>query len=93
VVNGNGDTPNTHDILTGSQRDGTAFAAGRDMTCRNWTYGGADGSAMLGHSDRRGLTDDEVGRSWNASHGSRGCTPDGLRSTGGAGLFYCFAID
>ena len=92
-VNGAGDTPNTHDILTGSQPDGTAFSGSADTTCRNWTYGGPDGSAMLGHHDRRGLQDDAPSRSWNTSHASRGCTPDGLRSTGGAGLFYCFAVD
>lgn len=93
VVNGRGDTPNTHDVLTGSQPDGTAFTDGDDHTCRNWTHGGADGSAMLGHSDRIGLRDDAPSRSWNASHPSRGCNQEALRSTGGAGLFYCFAVD
>lgn len=93
VVNGRGDTPNTHDVLTGSQDDGTAFTGTEDRTCRNWTYGGADGAAMLGHHDRMGLPNDPRAASWNASHVSRGCTPDGLRSTGGAGLFYCFAVD
>lgn len=93
VVNGRGDTPNMHDILTGSQDDGTAFAGTEDRTCRNWTYGGAEGSAMLGHHDRLGIGDAPPARSWNTSHASRGCTPDGLRSTGGAGLFYCFAAD
>ncbi|MEO3472038.1 hypothetical protein AAFN86_09245 [Roseomonas sp. CAU 1739] len=93
VVNGGGDTPNTHDMLTGSQADGTAFSGSEDRTCRNWTYGGADGSAMLGHHDRRGLQDDAPSRSWNTSHPSRGCTVEGLRSTGGGGLFYCFAVD
>ena len=94
VVNGRGDTPNTHDILTGSQRNGLAFPADKDMTCGNWTKSGADGAAMLGHSDRQGLTDDEVARSWNSSHASRGgCSQDALKSTGGAGLFYCFAAD
>jgi hypothetical protein len=92
VVNGRGDTPNTHDILTGTRPDGTAFPAGEDMTCRNWTSDDA-GTAMLGHSDRTGLRDDEPSRSWNSSHPSRGCNMEGLRSTGGAGLLYCFAID
>lgn len=93
AVNGRGDTPNTHDILTGSQPDGTAFAGSEDTTCRNWTHGGADGSAMVGHHDRLGLRDDAPSRSWNTSHPSRGCTMEGLRSTGGSGLFYCFAAD
>ena len=92
-VNGRGDTPNMHDILTGTQADGTAFADAQDRTCRNWTFGGAEGSAMLGHHDRQGNAPDDSARSWNASHGSRGCTVEGLRSTGGAGLFYCFAAD
>jgi len=92
VVNGRGDTPNTHDILTGSRPDGTAFPSGEDMTCRNWTSDN-EGTAMLGHSDRSGLRDDEPSRSWNSSHPSRMCHMDGLRSTGGAGLVYCFAID
>lgn len=90
VVNGRGDTPNTHDILTGSQPDGTAFAAGEDKTCGNWTKSG-DGTAMLGHADRTGLTDDPAAHSWNSSHPSRGCSQDGLKSSGGAGLLYCFA--
>ncbi|GGJ33433.1 hypothetical protein [Neoroseomonas lacus] len=93
VVNGRGDTPNTHDVLTGSQDDGTGFTGTEDRTCRNWTYGGAEGGAMLGHHDRMGLPNDPRAASWNASHVSRGCTQDGLRSTGGAGLFYCFAVD
>jgi hypothetical protein len=92
MVNGRGDTPNTHDILTGSRPDGTAFPAGEDMTCRNWTSGDA-GTAMLGHADRIGLREDDASHSWNSSHPSRGCNMEGLRSTGGAGLLYCFAID
>jgi hypothetical protein len=92
VVNGRGDTPNTHDILTGSRPDGTAFPPGEDMTCRNWTSDN-EGSAMLGHADRVGVRDDEPSRSWNSSHPSRMCHIEGLRSTGGAGLVYCFAID
>ena len=91
-VNGRRQTPNTHDILTGSQADGTAFAGAEDRTCRDWTSGG-EGSATVGHHDREGLRDDAPSRSWNASHPSRGCGMDALRSTGGAGLFYCFAAD
>lgn len=91
-VNGRRQSPNTHDILTGSQADGTAFAGAEDRTCANWTSGG-EGSAMVGHHDREGLRDDAPSRSWNASHPSRGCGMDALRATGGAGLFYCFAAD
>lgn len=95
-VNGRGDTPNTHDILTGSQADGTAFAAGEDRTCRNWTSSG-EGAAMVGHHDRMGLRDDDASKSWNTSHPSRGegggCSQDALRGTGGAGLLYCFATN
>ena len=94
VVNGRGDTPNRHDILTGSQPDGTAFAAGEDRTCGNWTLSGAEGAAMVGHHDRQGLRDDAPSRSWNSSHPSRGgCSQEALRGTGGDGLFYCFAAD
>ncbi|HET6469148.1 MAG TPA: hypothetical protein VFG43_12310 [Geminicoccaceae bacterium] len=94
TVNGRGDTPNMHDILTGSQPDGTAFAAGEDRTCANWTASGADGAAMLGHHDRMGLNEEPPAKSWNSSHPSRGgCSQEALRGTGGAGLFYCFAID
>ena len=89
-VNGGADTPNMHDILTGSQPDGTAFAGGKDTTCGNWTKSG-DGAAMLGHHDRIGIRDDDAGRSWNSSHFSRGCSQQGLISTGGNGLLYCFA--
>jgi hypothetical protein len=92
VVNGRGDTPNMHDILTGSQPDGKAFPPNKDMTCKNWSSS-TDGAAMLGHSDRAGLTDDPRGQSWNSSHPSRDCSQDGLKSTGGAGLFYCFATN
>ena len=74
VINGRGDTPNRHDVLTGSQPDGTAFAAGDDKTCKNWTSS-TQGSAVVGHSDRIGLRDDDASKSWNSSHGSRG--PDG----------------
>ena len=96
VVNGIGDSPNRHDALTGSQPDGRAFPPGEDRTCRNWTSA-TQGSAMVGHTDRRGLRDDEASRSWNSSHPSRGpdggCSQADLRSTGGDGLFYCFAAD
>jgi len=91
-----GPPPNKHDALTGTQMNGTAFAAGEDRTCRNWTSG-TQGSAMLGHIDRQGLTDDPPAKSWNASHPSRGpgggCSQPDLVSTGGAGLFYCFATN
>lgn len=90
---GRGDTPNEHDILTGSQADGTAFPAGEDRTCGNWTKSGAEGSAMLGHHDRMGLDESPPAKSWNTSHASRGCSQDGLKSTGGAGLLYCFAAE
>jgi hypothetical protein len=89
VVKGRGDTPNTHDILTGSQLDGTAFPPGDDHTCGNWTKSG-EGSAQLGHHDRQGGGQNPT--SWNSAHGSRGCSQDNLRSTGGSGLFYCFAV-
>lgn len=82
--------PVKHDILTGSQADGTAFSAGEDRTCNNWTSN-ADGSAMLGHHDRRSLRPGVS--SWNSVHPSRGCSQDNLAATGGAGLFYCFATD
>ncbi len=91
VVNGRGDTPNKHDILTGSQPDGTAFPAGDDKTCGNWSKSGADGSAIVGHSDRTGLDTSPPALSWNSSHPTKGCSDPGLVSTGGAGLLYCFA--
>lgn len=93
LVNGRTDRPNKHDILTGSRPDGTAFpgAPFGDMTCGNWTNGGAEGTAMLGHHDRVGPIDNAWAKSWNSSHPSRGCHPEGLRSTGGDGLLYCFA--
>jgi hypothetical protein len=92
VVNGRTDTPNMHDILTGSQPDGRVIAGNVNTTCGNWTQSG-DGSAMLGHADRTGLDDSVPAKSWNSSHMSRGCSPDALKATGGAGLFYCFAAD
>ena len=91
VVNGRGDTPNRHDILTGSKPDGTAFAGPDDMTCGNWTKSG-EGSAMTGHHDRQGIATDYTAVSWNSSHPSRGCGDEALRSTGGAGFLYCFAV-
>jgi hypothetical protein len=94
MVKGRGDSPNMHDILTGSQADGTAFAGAEDRTCGNWTRSGAEGAAMVGHHDRIGLRDDAPSKSWNASHPSRGgCSQEALRGTGGNGLFYCFAAN
>ncbi len=94
VVNGRGDTPNMHDILTGSQPDGTAFAAGEDRTCSNWTLSGAEGAVMMGHSDRTGLDESAPAKSWNSSHPSRGgCSQEALKGTGGNGFFYCFATN
>jgi hypothetical protein len=87
-VNGRGDTPNRHDILTGSNPDGTAA----QNTCGNWTSS-AEGSATVGHHDRMGLQDDAPSKSWNSSHGSRGCSQADLQGTGGDGLFYCFAAN
>jgi hypothetical protein len=96
VINGRGDTPNRHDVLTGSQADGTAFGPEADRTCKNWTSS-MQGSAMLGHSDRIGLRDDDASKSWNSSHPSRGpdggCSQADLKSTGGDGLLYCFAAN
>ena len=92
MVNGRGDTPNKHDILTGSQPEGTAFTGSQDMTCGNWTKSG-EGSAMLGHHDRQGLSDDPPSHSWNSSHPSRGCSEEALKTTGSAGLLYCFAVN
>jgi hypothetical protein len=90
TINGVGDTPNRHDILTGSQLDGSAFSDGQDHTCSNWTSNAAGtGSAQLGHHDRTGGGN----TSWNSTHPSRGCSQENLVSTGGAGLFYCFAIN
>ena len=88
-VNGLGDSPNQHDILTGSLPDGRAFTDGMDHTCSSWTSTAASGSAQVGHSDKQGGGNG----SWNSSHASRGCGQENLVATGGAGLFYCFAID
>ncbi len=91
VVKGRGDQPNMHDMLTGSDTQGMAFPPGVDTTCGNWTQSGAGGSAQVGHHDRTGLDEKPPARSWNHSHPSRGCSPDALKSSGGAGFFYCFA--
>lgn len=94
-VNDRAMKPNKHDILTGSRPDGTAFGGGPlpDMTCGNWTKSGADGQAMVGHHDRGGPIDHPWATSWNSSHMTRGgCSLQALRSTGGDGLFYCFAV-
>jgi len=88
LVNGRGDTPNKHDILTGTTLDGTASTAAGDSTCGNWTSSG-EGSALVGHHDRQGGGANPT--SWNFAHPSRGCSQDNLRGTGGDGLFYCFA--
>ena len=96
VINGRGDTPNRHDILTGSQPDGTAFAGADDRTCKNWTSS-TQGAAMVGHADRTGLNEEPPAKSWNTSHPSRGpdggCSQADLKSTGGDGLLYCFATN
>jgi hypothetical protein len=91
VINGRGDSPNRHDILTGSNLDGTAFADDQDHTCRNWTYSGSEGSAQVGHHDRTGGGANPT--SWNNAHGSRGCSQSDLQGSGGDGLYYCFATD
>jgi hypothetical protein len=87
-INGAGQTPNEHDMLTGSQTDGRAYTDGQDHTCNNWTSNGA-GRAQLGHFDRTGGGN----TSWNSAHPSRGCSQADLVATGGAGKFYCFAIN
>ena len=89
-IKGRGDTPNEHDILTGSDPSGRFSTAGGDTTCGNWTKSG-EGSAIVGHHDRAGLKDTWHMKSWNSSHGSRGCSQDQLKASGGAGLLYCFA--
>jgi len=89
-IKGRGEQPNEHDILTGSDPDGRFSTAGGDTTCGNWTKSG-EGSAIVGHHDRQGLKDTWHMRSWNSSHGSRGCSQEQLKSSGGAGLLYCFA--
>lgn len=87
MINGRGDQPNQHDILTGSNADGTAS----DFTCENWTSSSESGSGMVGHHDRAGRG--AMGSSWNSAHPSRGCSAANLVATGGNGYFYCFAID
>jgi hypothetical protein len=93
VIKGRGDTPNEHDILTGSRADGTAFAPQTDTTCKAWTSSAADGSAIVGHHDRIGPLPENWATSWNFSHQSAGCSQEALVRTGGAGRFYCFAIN
>jgi len=88
VIPGSGDSPNQHDILTGSMADGRAFPAGEDRTCNNWTSN-STGQAMVGHHDKQG----GGGGSWNSQHPSRSCSQEDLLATGGAGLFYCFAAN
>ncbi len=91
VVPGRGDTPNEHDILTGTNADGTKIA---DQTCGDWTLDGAEGAAMTGHHDRKGPDTLPTATSWNAAHATRGgCSQDALKGTGGAGFFYCFAAN
>src|SRR5262245_13903391 len=92
MVKGRGDQPNEHDILTGSDPEGRFSTAGGDTTCGNWSKSG-DGSAIVGHHDRAGLKDTRHMKSWNSSHGSRGCGQDQLKASGGAGLLYCFAAN
>lgn len=90
VVNGRGDTPNQHDILTGSQLDGTAFKEEGDHTCSDWSSTSSGGSAQLGHHDRQGGGQNPT--SWNSAHASKGCSQENLVATGGSGRFYCFAV-
>src|SRR5712691_9501307 len=89
VSNGVGDMPNTHDILTGSKPDGTAYTDGMDHTCTNYTSNADTGSVQLGHSDKQGGNNS----SWNSAHASAGCSQPKLVQTGGAGLLYCFAVN
>lgn len=92
IIPGRGDPVNQHDILTGSSADGNLATGEGDRTCANWTSS-STGAAMVGHHDRMGLRDDAPSKSWNASHPSRGCSQENLRGSGGAGLFYCFAVN
>ena len=91
IVNASGDTPNKHDILTGSQADGTAYSPGDDKTCHNWTSS-SDGAVQVGHHNRNGTGPPPATYSWNSAHVTPGCSDDALRKTGGAGLLYCFAL-
>ena len=92
MVNGRGDTPNEHDLLTGSDPMGMYSTAGGDTTCKNWTSNN-EGSAIVGHHDRKGLAETRHMMSWNSAHGSAGCSQEGLVKTGGAGKFYCFVAE
>jgi hypothetical protein len=92
VVNGRGDKPNTHDILTGSTTEGRAIAGDGDSTCGNWTSSG-EGSTVVGHHDRQGVPDTEENKSWNSTHRTPGCSQQNLAKVGGAGLIYCFAAN
>jgi hypothetical protein len=92
VVNGVGDTPNQHDMLTGSGMDGKALPDNVNLTCNNWASS-QYGSAIVGHVDRKGNADTIFQHSWNSAHMSRGCTQPDLIATGGNGLFYCFATN
>jgi hypothetical protein len=91
VVNGVGDTPNQHDIMTGSLPDGRAFPGNMNLSCNNYASG-EFGKVEVGHVDRTGLSDTRQAHSWNSSHQSRDCSQPGLISTGGNGLLYCFAV-
>jgi len=93
IANGRGDTPNQHDMLTGSQPDGTAFPPGDDKTCGNWTKSGDEGSAIVGHHDRTGTAPPPFDVSWNSSHPTKGCSNPALAAPGGAGKMYCFAAN
>jgi hypothetical protein len=92
VVRGRGDSPNEHDILTGSRADGTAFAPQTDTTCKAWTSS-TEGSAIVGHHDRIGPLPENWAKSWNFSHQSAGCSQEALVRTGGSGRLYCFATN
>ena len=89
IVNGRGDQPNMHDVLTGSRLDGTAHTGEGYTNCDNWT-GTGEGSARVGHHDRTGGGENPT--SWNSAHNSRGCSQENLRATGGNGLYYCFGV-
>lgn len=93
VLAGRGDSVNMHDILTGSQPDGTAIGPGADSTCSNWTNGENSGAAIVGHHDRMGLNESAPMKSWVSSHPTKGCSLEALKSTGGNGRFYCFAVN
>ena len=91
IVPASGDTPNKHDMLTGSQSDGTAYPPGEDKTCHNWTSS-SEGAVQVGHHNRNGTGAPPATYSWNSAHTTPGCSDEALRKTGGAGLFYCFAV-